>query len=75
MGEVNREDKNLLRSTIHFVKSQLKCRNPLNEWKANGAARIAFPMYLILSGRLDTTSTIWVVLKVPGPTRYAIENP
>ena len=54
---------------LHFNISQVKCLTPLKEWKANGAARMAFPAYLTVSGRPDTTSTTFAALNVLGATR------
>jgi len=48
---------------------------PLNEWKANGAARIVFAAIFTDVGSSLTCSTIFSLLNVLGATRYAREKP
>ncbi len=40
----------------HLPTSQLRWRSPFKEWKANGAARMALPAYLMLWGRAAMVS-------------------
>ena len=60
---------------VRLPASQLKCRRPLREWNAKGAARIVFPVYLTASGRPDTSSMTLPEANVSGATRYAMAYP
>ncbi len=47
----------------------------MSEWKANGAARMAFSATLTHSGWPAANSMIFALLKVEGAKRYAREKP
>ena len=70
--ELHREET---KEGVRFPESHARCRRPLNEWNAKGAARIVLAAILTDSGRAWTVSTMLAVLNVEGAIRYAREKP